>query len=44
MRDTDLYRQVFGLDKPWTVECVDLYVAGQGDESCLQKRARVHIR
>ncbi|MBI5449956.1 MAG: transposase family protein [Gammaproteobacteria bacterium] len=29
MRDTDLYRQVLGLDKPWTVERVNLDVAGQ---------------
>lgn len=29
MRDTDLYRQVLGLEKPWTVERVDLDVAGQ---------------
>jgi transposase len=29
MRDIDLYRQVLGLEKPWTVERVDLDVAGQ---------------
>ncbi len=28
MRDIDLYRQVLGLEKPWTVERVDLDVAG----------------
>jgi hypothetical protein len=28
MRDTDLYRQVLALEKPWTVERVDLDVAG----------------
>lgn len=29
MRDTDLYRQVLGLDKPWTVARVELDVSGQ---------------
>jgi len=29
MRDNDLYRQVLGLDKPWTVERVDLDVVGR---------------
>ncbi len=28
MRDTDLYRQLLGLDPPWTVERVDLDVKG----------------
>jgi transposase len=29
MRDTELYRQVLGLEKPWTVERVDLDVTDQ---------------
>lgn len=29
MRDIDFYRQVLGLDKPWTVERVELDVVGQ---------------
>ena len=41
MRDVDLYRQVLGLEAPWTVTCVDLSVTEERVDVWAGHAARV---